>query len=203
LIILRFTGEGELFYFQRRLGFNNKEFYIWKFATMQKNSPNIGHGTITVPNDPRVTSIGKILRITKINELPQLINIIKGEMSFIGPRPLPLSDFSDYSEIVQKSIYLIKPGLTGIGSLVFRNEEKFFFGTNIDPKEFSQNVIAPYKGALEFWYYNNKSFWTDIKILFITFWSLFDANSNFVYKFFKDLPPKPFELTLEGIKSLK
>src|SRR3954468_11739347 len=78
IIILLFTGEHEVFYFQKRLGYKNKLFDIWKFATMLKNSPNIGTGEITLRNDPRVTKFGKLLRITKINELPQIINVFKG-----------------------------------------------------------------------------------------------------------------------------
>src|SRR5690606_26719993 len=88
ILLLKFTGEGEVFYLQKRMGFRNKEFYIWKFATMLKNSPNMGSGDVTTRNDPRVTPMGKFLRMSKINELPQLINILKGDMSFVGPRPL-------------------------------------------------------------------------------------------------------------------
>ncbi len=76
VIILLFTGEREVFYFQKRVGFKNRLFDIWKFATMQKDSPNTGTGEITLRNDPRVTRVGRLLRITKINELPQIINVI-------------------------------------------------------------------------------------------------------------------------------
>ena len=86
-IILLFTGEGEVFYLQERIGFKNKKFKIIKFATMIKDSPNIGTGSITLRDDPRVLPIGKILRKTKINELPQIFNVIIGNMSIVGPRP--------------------------------------------------------------------------------------------------------------------
>ena len=75
IIILLLTGEHEVFYFQKRLGYKNRIFNIWKFATMMKNSPNMGTGEITLRNDPRVTGFGKILRMTKINELPQIVNV--------------------------------------------------------------------------------------------------------------------------------
>ena len=88
IIILKFTGEQEVFYFQKRIGYNNRPFMIWKFATMLKNSPNTGTGEITLRNDPRVTKFGKLLRLTKINELPQIINVFLGDMSIVGPRPL-------------------------------------------------------------------------------------------------------------------
>ena len=94
ILILRFSGEGEIFFLQERIGKDNKPFMLFKFATMLKNSPHIGTGTITVKNDPRVLPIGKFLRKSKINELPQLINIFKGDMSSIGPRPLTLKAFS-------------------------------------------------------------------------------------------------------------
>ena len=93
IIILRFSAEGEVFYFQERIGFKNSKFKIWKFATMLKNSMNIGSGSITLRNDPRVTKIGSFLRKTKINELPQIINILKGDISLVGPRPLVIKTF--------------------------------------------------------------------------------------------------------------
>ena len=88
IFILWFTGEHEVFYFQKRVGYKNRLFNIWKFATMMKNSPNIGTGEITLRNDPRVTKFGRLLRITKINELPQIFNVFTGDMSIVGPRPL-------------------------------------------------------------------------------------------------------------------
>ena len=93
IVILRFSGEGEVFYFQERYGINNSKFKIWKFATMLKNSMNMGTGSITLQNDPRVTRIGFYLRKSKINELPQIINILKGDISLVGPRPLVSKTF--------------------------------------------------------------------------------------------------------------
>ena len=123
IILLKLTGEGYVFYKQERVGYKNKTFLIWKFATMLKNSMNMGTGSITLQNDPRVTKIGSFLRKTKINELPQIINILKGDISLVGPRPLVEKTFSAYNEEVQSKIYNVKPGLTGIGSIVFRDEE--------------------------------------------------------------------------------
>ena len=162
ILILKFTAEGEVFYFQERIGLNNSRFQIWKFATMLKNSMNIGTGSITLQNDPRVTGIGKFLRKTKINELPQIINILKGDISIVGPRPLVTKTFSAYSEEVQSRIYNVKPGLTGIGSIIFRDEESLISAIkNEDPHDFYKRIIAPYKGKLEMWYQENKSFLLD------------------------------------------
>jgi len=118
-LILKFSGEGEVFYLQKRLGFKIKKFSIIKFATMLKNSENIGSGTITLRNDFRVTKPGKILRKTKINELPQIFNIFIGDISFVGPRPLVKKTFDDYPITIKNLIYNSKPGLTGIGSILF------------------------------------------------------------------------------------
>ena len=97
-IILKVTGEGEIFFLQERIGKNRSTFNLYKFATMIKDSPNIGTGTITIKNDPRVLPFGKFLRRSKINELPQLLNILLGDMSIIGPRPLTISNFEAYSD---------------------------------------------------------------------------------------------------------
>ena len=190
IIFLLLTGEHEVFYFQKRIGYKNKPFYIWKFATMLKNSPNMGTGHLTLRNDPRVTWFGKILRITKINELPQIINVFKGDMSIVGPRPLMESGFKLYPREIQETIYNVKPGITGIGSLVFRDEEKLISAAN-DPVAMYQ-VISPFKGELEMWYQKNASFYTDFMIIFLTAWSILYPNNTLQNKVFKDLPAKEF-----------
>lgn len=205
IVILKFTDEGEVFYLQERMGLNNKPFFIYKFATMLKDSPNMGNKTLTVRNDPRITKAGKLLRITKINELPQIINVLKGDMALVGPRPLLTRSFQNYTPEVQRLIYKNRPGITGLGSLIFRDEERLVTGykeLGKDPVQYYRSYIYPYKGALEQWYYNNCSLVVDFKILFLTFWSLVNSNSELVFKSFKDLPPKPDSLTLAGIKTL-
>ena len=189
---LRFTGEGYVFYFQKRVGFKNKLFDIWKFATMLKNSPNIGTGAITLRRDPRVLPMGGFLRKTKINELPQIINVLKGDMSVVGPRPLMTISFEQYSADVQGQIYNVKPGITGIGSIIFRDEEKLISETKLDPQEYYTRYIFPYKGALELWYQKNVSFYTDFMIIFLTAWAIIFPASNLVNKVFKDLPQRHF-----------
>lgn len=190
ILILLVTGEREVFYFQKRIGHKNRSFDIWKFATMLKNSPNIGTGEITLRNDPRVTKFGKILRMTKINELPQIINVFKGDMSIVGPRPLMEVSFKLYPEEVQKVIYNCRPGMTGIGSLIFRDEEKIV-SEAADPKAMYA-AIYPYKGALELWYQKHASLYTDFMIIFLTAWSILSPGNTLVNKVFKDLPPRNF-----------
>ena len=111
-------------------------------------------------NDPRVLPFGSFLRKTKINELPQIINIIIGDLSIVGPRPQMRVDFEKYSKEVQDKIYNVKPGLTGIGSIVFRDEESLISSAaeNEDPHDFYKRIIAPYKGEIEIWYQDHRSF---------------------------------------------
>tara|TARA_B100000945_G_C20382925_1_gene598200 strand:+ start:113 stop:778 length:666 start_codon:yes stop_codon:yes gene_type:complete len=192
IIILFFTGENHVFYLQDRVGFKNKIFRIIKFATMKENSPNMGTGSLTLRNDPRVLPVGKYLRKTKINEFPQLFNILNGTMSLIGPRPQMKVDFLKFPIHIQNKIYDIKPGLSGIGSIIFRDEEKIISDFQGDKHIFYKNQIAPYKGELEIWYQNNISFTTDLKLFFCTILVVFFPNSNLINKFFKNLPENPF-----------
>jgi lipopolysaccharide/colanic/teichoic acid biosynthesis glycosyltransferase len=190
IIALLLTGEHEVFYFQKRIGYKNRFFNIWKFATMLKNSPNIGTGEITLRNDPRVTKVGKWLRITKINELPQIINVFKGDMSIVGPRPLMEVSFKLYPPEVQEKIYNSRPGMTGIGSLIFRDEEKIV-SEAADPKAMYARIY-PYKGALELWYQQNASLYTDFMIIFLTAWSIVFPQNQLVNKVFGNLPKRDF-----------
>ena len=195
IILLRLTSEGEVFYFQKRIGMFNNPFMIFKFATMLKNSSKMKGGYITVKDDPRVTFMGNFLRISKINELPQLINIFLGHMSFVGPRPVMKESFDSYPRHIQKVIYNVKPGLTGIGSIIFRDEEEIitdFKNKGGDIWSFYKNQIYPFKGELEIWYQNNNSFLTDLKIIFMTAWVIIFPKSKIYYKYFKDLPKRNF-----------
>lgn len=192
VILLLLTGEHEVFYRQDRVGYHNEIFRIWKFATMLKNSPNMGTGDVTTRNDPRVTFMGRFLRISKLNELPQLINILTGDMSFVGPRPLMKAGFDRYSDEMKEKVYRARPGLTGIGSIVFRDEELIITQSSLPPHECYRQVILPYKGAVEVWYQQHFSFFTDFMILFLTAWQILSPKSELVYKVFPSLPPRNF-----------
>ena len=192
---LLLTGEHYIFYFQKRIGYKNKYFNIWKFATMLKASPNLGTGLYTTKNDPRILPMGNFLRHSKINELPQLINVLIGDMSIVGPRPLVDKTFEPYSDQVKAVIYNVKPGLTGIGSIVFRNEAQLLSDTKMPLEEFYKINIAPYKGELELWYQKHVSIYTDLMLIFLTAWAIIYPKNNLVYKIFKDLPERPKELS--------
>lgn len=186
-LLLRLTGEGEIFFLQDRIGRHGKYFKLYKFATMLKNSPNIGTGTVTLHNDPRVLPLGSFLRATKINELPQLINIFKGDMSFIGPRPQTQRCFGAFSTQAQKEIIKVRPGLSGIGSIVFRNEEEMMHANN-DPDKFYDEIVMPYKGSLEVWYVSHQNLWSYFCLIGLTVWVVLMPRSGLVWRLFRDLP---------------
>ena len=192
-IILRFTGEGEIFYIQERAGRGGDSFGLYKFATMLKNSPNIGAGEITVRGDPRVLPFGQFLRKTKLNELPQLWNIFIGDMSVVGPRPMVLNTYAHYPEEAREKLNTIRPGLTGIGSIVFRDEERYLADRD-EPMEFYREHIIPYKSDLELWFVENNTLWLYIKIIFVTAWVVVFSSSNIVDKAFDGIPSLPDSL---------
>lgn len=199
VLLLLLTGEHEVFYKQDRVGYKNKIFGILKFATMLKNSPNMGSKDLTMRNDPRVTPMGKFLRKSKLNELPQIINILIGDMSFVGPRPLMKSGYDRYSDEMKAKVYNTKPGLTGIGSVVFRDEELIITNSKLSPDDCYRHEILPYKGALEIWYQQHQSFYTDIMILFLTAWYIVFPKSNLVNKVFPSLPKRESVVRLQAV----
>ena len=193
MIALKLTGEHYIFYRQKRVGRYGKEFDLFKFATMLLDSPNLPGGLYTDKNDPRILPMGKFLRKTKINELPQLINIFIGQMSIVGFRPTVRQHFECYPAYAKEKLYNAKPGLTGIGSVVFRNEEEILQNFD-DKKSFHQNVISPYKAALECWYVDHAGLLNYFKIIALTAISVLRPSSTAWKKWFKDLPPVPEKL---------
>ena len=194
ILLLRITGEGEVFFSQDRMGKGGSLFSLHKFATMLKDSPNIGAGTLTVQNDPRILPLGKFLRKTKINELPQLFNVFKGDMSIVGPRPQSSRNFSAFSAGVQKNIMLVSPGLTGLGSIFFSDEEAMLTSA-VNHDEFYDSVIMPYKGQLETWYVNHATILIDLKIIYVTALKIIFPKLRLnLSKFFDGIPNPPKEL---------
>jgi lipopolysaccharide/colanic/teichoic acid biosynthesis glycosyltransferase len=193
-IILCLTGEGEVFYFQERVGRGGRPIQLFKFATMLKNSPNLGPGTITLKNDPRILPVGRFLRKTKINELPQLLNVFCGDMSVVGPRPQTRRCFNAFPESCRKAIMEVRPGLSGIGSIVFRDEEDLMDGQT-DPGRYYDEVIAPYKGALEEWYVARQSLRIYLLLILVTIWVILVPRSCLVWRLFTSLPRPPVGLS--------
>jgi len=187
MLALRFTGENKVFYRQERIGLDNKSFMVTKFATMLEDSPNMEGGSYTLKDDPRILPMGHFLRKSKINELPQLLDILFGRMSFVGPRPQMVKVHSWYPEEYNNVLIGMRPGITGIGSIVFRDEETIL----LNSKNYDycyKNEIVPAKTKLEIWYKENASFFTDIVLMIITAWVILFPNSDILYTVFPKIP---------------
>lgn len=164
-IVLKLKGE-EVFFKQRRVGEHGKDIWVFKFTTMPKGSEKLG--LITTINDNRPFAIGKFLRKTKINELPQLINVLNGSMSLVGPRPLVREQIEEGltgDEI--KEYYRMRPGITGAGSLYFHHEDRLLAGI-ADPHRYYREVILPRKKIIEAKYARHWNLWLDLKLLWLT-----------------------------------
>ena len=190
VLFLKFSGEGEIFFLQERVGKNREMFKLFKFATMLKDRPSMGTGTVTMKNDPRVLPAGKFLRKTKINELPQLLNVFIGDMSLVGPRPQAPRCFDAFPVESQDVIVQVKPGLSGIGPIVFRGEEDILEGHS-GTLDFYDNVIGPYKGDVEAWYVGKQGLIAYFSLILLTVWVVLFPKSDLVWRLFKDLPSPP------------
>jgi len=190
IFVLKFSGEGEIFFLQERVGKNREMFKLYKFVTMLKDSPNIGTGAVTMKNDPRILPVGIFLRKTKINELPQLLNVFLGHMSLIGPRPQAPQCFGAFTVKSQDIIVKVKPGLSGIGPIVFRGEEDILEGHS-GTLDFYDNIIGPYKGDVEAWYVRKQNLIVYFSLILLTIWVVFFPKSDVIWRVFKDLPTPP------------
>ena len=193
MIGLKLTGEHDIFYKQERIGKGGKPFKVLKFATMLRNSPNMEGGVLTQKNDPRILPMGKFLRKTKINDLPQLINIFIGEMSVIGPRPQAKRHYDLYTDEVKSFIDRVPPGLSGLGSVAFRDEEDMLNAVD-DRNSFHDKIIAPYKGQLEVWFVQHRNVITYFKLIWFTVLAVLKPSSKAWRNSFNNLPPIPSEL---------
>ncbi|MBQ3438131.1 MAG: sugar transferase [Fusobacterium sp.] len=163
-ILIKMDSEGEVLFKQTRVTKNGKEFKIFKFRTMRKDTE--GNKQITVGADSRITKVGKFLRKTKLDEMPQLFNIIKGEMSFVGPRPEVPKYVSNYTD-EQKEVLKVKAGITDYASIYFSNESEIL-AKQEDPEKYYIEEIIPIKIRLNKKYIENIGFITDIKIIILT-----------------------------------
>ena len=187
VLVLRLTGEGEIFFTQQRIGRTARPFSLYKFATMLKARPSLGTGTVTVKDDPRILPVGRFLRATKINELPQIINVLKGDMSVIGPRPQERRCFDAFPAEAREAIVQVRPGLSGVGSILFRNEQEMMDGER-DPDRVYDEIIMPYKARLEEWYVENRSLALYFQLIFLTVWAVLFARSALPGKMLRGLP---------------
>jgi len=195
-LILKVTGN-DVLYRQQRVGLCGHYFDVYKFTTMVKNSENMGAGTITLKNDNRVLPIGKFLRKSKLNELPQLLNILKGDMSIIGPRPQDKKGFEAFNKTEQEIIIKVRPGLSGIGPIFFRDEEEIIEKSKVSDKNlFYIETISPYKGKIEAWYVHNKNVYLYFTLIIMTAYVVFFPDNKIDYsKKFKEFPLPPKDLS--------
>lgn len=181
------TGEHEIFYKQIRIGKNGKQFEIIKFATMLKNSSELGAGGFTEFNDSRFLPLGSFMRKTKINELPQLLNILRGEMSLVGFRPLTKGSFDRVLDIGDKTTYSNMPGITSPASIFLRNEEQILMKVEDKQKYYDEHIL-PFKVSLDEWWAKNNSVFNYFAILFLTALSLFLPFHLLPIKILRNLP---------------
>lgn len=176
LLILIDSGT-PILYSPLRGGYKNKPFHIFKFRTMVKDADKIGGGT-TALNDPRVTKVGNFLRKTKLDEIPQLFNILGGTMSFIGPRPELLKYVSKYKGD-EKIILEVRPGITDYSSVEFINLDEIVGSYNAD--EIYETKVLKKKNELRIKYANTVSFKTDIYLFFNTIWRVIKKAVLFIF----------------------
>ena len=165
ITIFTFSGL-PIFFHQKRTGKNGESFTLYKFRSMYKNADKIKDSSITIENDNRITNIGKCIRKWKFDELPTLWNVLKGDMSLVGPRP-DVPGYADKLEGEDRRILKLRPGITGLATLKYADEERLL-ATVDDPIKYNDEVIFPDKVKINLEYLDNWSLWLDIKIIFQT-----------------------------------
>ena len=169
-ILIKVDSSGPIFFLQERVGLNGKYFKIIKFRSMKVNHND--SLTVTLKNDKRITRIGRKLRKYKIDEIPELINVLIGDMSFVGPRP-DVPGYTDLRKGNDRNILKLRPGITSLASIKYSNEEQLLLEQE-DPIAYNNDVIFPDKVKMNLNYYENNNIWIDIKIIFATFFTLFE-----------------------------
>jgi len=178
VVRIKLDSEGPVFYRGERVGKFGKLFRIYKFRAMVADADKISRSSSAGDDDPRITKFGRFLRTYKLNELPQLINVLKGEMSFVGPRPQVEWDVKLYTE-EEKAILNVPPGITDYASIKFHNEGDILRGS-VDPDKTYAEKIRPEKLKLQLEYVRNRSLWVDFKILVKTFRALLGTRISFL-----------------------
>jgi lipopolysaccharide/colanic/teichoic acid biosynthesis glycosyltransferase len=168
-LIIKLTSLGPIFHRGKRVGRDGKVFLLYKFRTMLANAETFGPG-ITAQNDPRITGVGRLLRSTKIDELPQLINVLKGDMSLVGPRPEDPHYVAQYTP-KQREVLKFRPGITSAASLAYRREEQML--DRLDWEKIYQNEVLPAKLAMDLDYFSKRTMLSDLLLIVRTIFSLF------------------------------
>lgn len=166
---IKINSKGPSLYVQKRVGLNGRDFDLYKFRTMAVDSDKSGLLTVG-GRDPRITSIGYYLRKFKLDELPQLINVLKGEMSFVGPRP-EVRKYVDLYNEKQEQVLSVRPGITDVASIKYKDENEILQGHE-DPEEYYIRKIMPDKIEMNLEYLNDRSFLKDVKVILHTFFAI-------------------------------
>jgi lipopolysaccharide/colanic/teichoic acid biosynthesis glycosyltransferase len=163
-VLVKLDSSGPVLYRAPRIGRGGRPFHMLKFRTMVANAHQLGPA-VTYERDPRITHLGAILRSVRLDELPQLINVLRGEMSLVGPRP-EAPEYVAYYTPEQRAVLQVRPGVTGLAQLTFRNEAEMLSGDS--PEQEYINNILPYKVSIDLSYIERQSLWLDIRILVST-----------------------------------
>jgi len=177
ILWIKLDSSGPVIFRQKRIGWHGREFTILKLRTMRVAKPSGDPGpSITVGDDARVTRAGRFLRKWKLDELPQLLNVLKGEMSLVGPRPEVPRYVAMYPDELREIIQSVRPGLTDLASIVYRNESEILAQVE-DPESYYRDVVIPAKLKLCAKYVANRSIWLDLRILWQTFVAVGRGNT--------------------------
>jgi len=173
-VFIRLDGSKEIFFKQERLGKKGKAFMLYKFTTMDHDA-HIKGPLLSKTDDPRITRVGKIVRMLSLNELAQFINVLKGEISIVGPRPEVPKYAKHWPEEMREKILSIRPGITGYGTVAYWQESNIL-NDKEDPEDYYINHIVPEKLRLESWYVDNWNLLLDFKLMLQTFYKAFSGQ---------------------------
>ncbi|MCS7066275.1 MAG: sugar transferase [Fimbriimonadales bacterium] len=173
-LLIRLDSPGGVFFAHERVGHYGRKFKVLKFRTMVQDAPKLG-GAITAGHDPRITRVGRILRKTKLDELPQLWNVLKGEMSLVGPRPEVEKYVCLWEPELRELVLSVRPGITGLTQIRYRHEERLL-AQQPDPEKYYREILLPRKLASDGEYVQRRSLAFDLYLLLRTFLALFERE---------------------------
>ena len=199
---IKLTSKGPVIFRQQRYGIGGEPISVWKFRTMICTESAAKQVVQASKTDRRITPFGRFLRRTSLDELPQFFNVIAGTMSIVGPRPLTPKNFDFYDTETQSTISKLKPGLTGVGSLIFRNEQSVIENSSKSTMDCYKSDITPYKGELEKWFSQNQSLYLYFLLIFLTAWVVFFPKSGIVWNVFSSLPTPPAKIKKQFKRSI-
>jgi lipopolysaccharide/colanic/teichoic acid biosynthesis glycosyltransferase len=173
-LLIKLDSPGSVFFAHERVGRHGRKFKVLKFRTMVQDAPKLG-GAITARHDPRITRIGRLLRTTKLDELPQLWNVLKGEMSLVGPRPEVERYVQLWEPALREQVLSVRPGITGLTQIRYRHEERLL-AQQPDPEKYYREVLLPIKLASDAEYVRRRSLLFDLSLLLRTVIALFQRE---------------------------